>query len=126
MDYFAHSPDTNAMLERLANEEPATLACMHGSGWRGDCAGLLRDLANTVSSRQSRVAYAGGALALGDPLRNKSAGCLNDWASRLRGKRASASASTIGVATRHTVACDRCAWVLFAVLLLSIGRKERP
>jgi hypothetical protein len=61
MDYFAHSPDTNAMLERLANEEPATLACMHGSGWRGDCAGLLRDLANTVSSRQSRVAYAGGA-----------------------------------------------------------------
>jgi hypothetical protein len=56
MDYFAHSPDTNAMLERLANEEPATLACMHGSGWRGDCAGLLRDLANTVSSRQSRVA----------------------------------------------------------------------
>jgi hypothetical protein len=58
---------------------------------------------------------AGGALALGDPLRNKSAGCLNDWASRLRGERASASASTIGVATRHTVACDRCAWVLFAV-----------
>jgi hypothetical protein len=56
MDYFAHSPDTNAMLERLANEEPATLACMHGSAWRGDCAGLLRDLANTVSSRQSRVA----------------------------------------------------------------------
>jgi flavorubredoxin len=56
MDYFAHSPDTNAMLGRLANELPATLACMHGSAWHGDCARLLRDLARTVARRQSRVA----------------------------------------------------------------------
>ncbi len=56
MDYFAHSPDTNAMLERLANEAPATLACMHGSAWRGDCAGLLRALAATLASQKPQVA----------------------------------------------------------------------
>ncbi|MGO4330092.1 MBL fold metallo-hydrolase [Cupriavidus sp. 2TAF22] len=45
MDYYAHAPDTGAMLERLASLAPRTLACMHGSAWRGDCAGLLRELA---------------------------------------------------------------------------------
>ena len=35
MDYFAHSPSTGAALERLAALEPETLACMHGSAWRG-------------------------------------------------------------------------------------------
>jgi flavorubredoxin len=45
MDYFAHAPDTGAILERLAAERPATLACMHGSAWRGDGAALLRALA---------------------------------------------------------------------------------
>ncbi len=29
----------------LAACNPATLACMHGSGWRGDGAGILRALA---------------------------------------------------------------------------------
>ena len=48
MDYYAHSPDTTAMLERLASEQPAVLACMHGSTWRGDCAALLRDLARSL------------------------------------------------------------------------------
>jgi hypothetical protein len=33
------------MIERLANENPATLACMHGSVWKGDGARLLRTLA---------------------------------------------------------------------------------
>jgi hypothetical protein len=33
------------MLERLAAERPGTLACMHGSAWRGDGAALLRALA---------------------------------------------------------------------------------
>jgi len=32
-------------LERLASEQPTTLACMHGSAWRGDGASLLRELA---------------------------------------------------------------------------------
>ena len=45
MDYFAHAPATTAILERLARERPATLACMHGSAWRGDGAALLRALA---------------------------------------------------------------------------------
>lgn len=48
MDYYAHAPDTRAMLERLAAESPATLACMHGSAWRGDGAALLRALAASV------------------------------------------------------------------------------
>jgi flavorubredoxin len=45
LDYFAHAPDTGIILERLAGERPTTLACMHGSAWRGDGASLLRALA---------------------------------------------------------------------------------
>ena len=48
LDYFAHAPNTREMLERLAAEEPATLACMHGSAWRGDGASLLRELADNL------------------------------------------------------------------------------
>jgi flavorubredoxin len=49
MDYFAHAPQTPAVLERLAREQPTTLACMHGSAWRGDGARLLRDLATSLA-----------------------------------------------------------------------------
>ena len=49
MDYYAHAPNTGAILERLARERPTTLACMHGSAWRGDGAGLLRALAERLS-----------------------------------------------------------------------------
>jgi len=54
MDYFAHSPATRATLERLAAVEPTTLACMHGSAWKGDGGKLLRALADSVewSSRR--------------------------------------------------------------------------
>ena len=52
MDYFAHSPHTGATLERLAREQPTTLACMHGSAWRGDGAKLLRELAVSLISVQ--------------------------------------------------------------------------
>jgi len=45
MDYYAHSPETSAVLGRLAALEPKVLACMHGSAWRGDGAALLGDLA---------------------------------------------------------------------------------
>ena len=48
MDYYAHAPQTGPILERLARENPATLACMHGSAWRGDGAGLLRQLAGAL------------------------------------------------------------------------------
>jgi flavorubredoxin len=49
MDYFAHTQNTREMIERLAAAGPTTLACMHGSAWRGDGAGLLRALADEVS-----------------------------------------------------------------------------
>lgn len=54
MDYFAHAPHTSATLERLARERPTTLACMHGSAWRGDGAGLLREL--SASLERTRLA----------------------------------------------------------------------
>jgi len=50
MDYYAHAPTTAATLERLAREQPRTLACMHGSAWRGDGASLLRALAKSLAS----------------------------------------------------------------------------
>jgi flavorubredoxin len=56
MDYYAHAPNTTEMLERLAGESPTTLACMHGSAWRGDGGALLRALAASVEQRQSRAA----------------------------------------------------------------------
>ena len=31
MDYFCHSIDVKELVEKLAREEPTTLACMHGS-----------------------------------------------------------------------------------------------
>jgi flavorubredoxin len=51
MDYFAHSRNTRAMLERLAATEPQTLACMHGSAWRGNGAELLRALADRLEKQ---------------------------------------------------------------------------
>lgn len=45
MDYYAHSINTGAILERLASLNPSTLACQHGSAYRGDGAALLRQLA---------------------------------------------------------------------------------
>lgn len=50
MDYFAHTHNAPEMLERLAATEPTTLACMHGSAWRGDGAQLLRSLADRFSA----------------------------------------------------------------------------
>ena len=48
MDYYAHSPETTATLERLAREQPQVLAVMHGSAFRGDGASLLRALARSL------------------------------------------------------------------------------
>ena len=50
LDYFAHAPQTTATLERLAREQPRTLACMHGSAWQGDGGALLRHLAEAVGA----------------------------------------------------------------------------
>ncbi len=49
MDYFAHAPQTRPILERLALQRPTTMACMHGSAWRGDGAALLHSLADALT-----------------------------------------------------------------------------
>jgi flavorubredoxin len=49
VDYFSHTKNARTMIERLAATNPATLACMHGSAWRGDGAGLLRALGDALS-----------------------------------------------------------------------------
>ena len=56
MDYYAHAPDTAKILARLAAERPETLACMHGSAWRGDGAALLRALAASVCAEAPMLA----------------------------------------------------------------------
>ncbi len=48
LDYFSHTRHARPMLERLASTSPGTLACMHGSAWQGDGAGLLRALADEL------------------------------------------------------------------------------
>jgi flavorubredoxin len=48
LDYFSHTKNARPMLERLAATSPLTLACMHGSAWRGDGEGLLRELADSL------------------------------------------------------------------------------
>jgi len=50
LDYFAHAPQTREVLESLAKHEPMTMACMHGSAWRGNGAQLLRALRDALSS----------------------------------------------------------------------------
>ena len=51
MDYYAHTPQTGALLHKLAEQQPRTLACMHGSAWRGDGGVLLRQLAQALGAR---------------------------------------------------------------------------
>jgi flavorubredoxin len=52
MDYYAHAPATAALLERLAQDRPRVLACMHGSAWRGEGATLLRQLARSLTAQE--------------------------------------------------------------------------
>ena len=51
MDYYAHSPDTAASLERLARERPKVLACMHVSAWQADGAALLDGRAKSLDAK---------------------------------------------------------------------------
>ncbi len=48
MDYFAYGKDAPALMEKLARLEPDVLACMHGSAWSGDGAGMLRQLSTAL------------------------------------------------------------------------------
>jgi flavorubredoxin len=56
MDYYSHTPGTASIINRIAAERPVTLACMHGSAWRGDGATLLRALAAAVGGEVSVTA----------------------------------------------------------------------
>jgi hypothetical protein len=58
MDYYAHAPATRSILERLAAEKPTTLACMHGSAWRGDGAQLLLALADRLDAQRFAMSEA--------------------------------------------------------------------
>lgn len=50
MDYYSHTRGATALMEKLARCEPTTLACMHGSSWRGDGARLLRELGKSLGA----------------------------------------------------------------------------
>jgi flavorubredoxin len=49
MDYYSHTKNVRPVLDRLAATNPRTLACMHGSAWRGDGASLLRKLSDVLA-----------------------------------------------------------------------------
>ena len=49
MDYWAHAPQTQATLRRFAGLGARTLACMHGSAWRGDAGKLIEELARVLA-----------------------------------------------------------------------------
>ena len=50
MDYYSHTKNARPILERLAAARPRTLACMHGSSWRGDGGKLLLALADALKA----------------------------------------------------------------------------
>ncbi|MCA1697307.1 MAG: MBL fold metallo-hydrolase, partial [Actinobacteria bacterium] len=45
------APDTAAVIDRLADLEPQTLALMHGSSFTGDGGSALRNLATAYEER---------------------------------------------------------------------------
>jgi flavorubredoxin len=48
MDYFSHTKNARQLIGRLARTKPTTLACMHGSSWRGDGEKLLLALGDAL------------------------------------------------------------------------------
>jgi flavorubredoxin len=49
LDYYSNPRAARPALERLAANEPALLACMHGAAFRGDGAAALRALADALA-----------------------------------------------------------------------------
>ena len=49
-DYFSHTKNSTALIEKLAATKPTLLACMHGASWRGDGAALLRRLGQRLAA----------------------------------------------------------------------------
>lgn len=50
MDYFSQTRLVAELAEKLVKTSPATLACMHGSAWKGDGAALIRQLAGRLAA----------------------------------------------------------------------------
>jgi len=50
MDYFSHSRNAPALIDKLARLRPELLACMHGSAWSGDGAAHLRKLGQSLAA----------------------------------------------------------------------------
>jgi flavorubredoxin len=50
MDYYSHTKNARTLLEKLAAEQPTTLARMHGGAWKGDGAAMLRALAAALEA----------------------------------------------------------------------------
>lgn len=50
LDYYSHTKNSRVLLDKLAALKPRTLACMHGSAWRGDGAALLHALADCIEA----------------------------------------------------------------------------
>ncbi len=57
----ALSPGTGATLERLAMLRPRTLASMHGSGFEGDCAAVLRRIGAGLEELAAEIRRGEGA-----------------------------------------------------------------
>jgi flavorubredoxin len=58
-DYFSHAKTAGPTLERLATTTPQTLACMHGSAWRGDGAKLIRELVQALETTPPAPIWSG-------------------------------------------------------------------
>lgn len=50
MDYYSDTRRARPVIEALAAFAPRTLACMHGSAWRGDGGTLLRQLGDALGA----------------------------------------------------------------------------
>ena len=49
MDYYSHTTNVGALIDKLAATEPTLLACMHGASYRGDGSAALRALATSLT-----------------------------------------------------------------------------
>ena len=49
MDYYSHTQNVRKLMQPLVEAKPTTLACMHGSSWKGDGEKLLLELADSLS-----------------------------------------------------------------------------
>lgn len=59
LDYYSHTRHVQKLAEKLAATSPQILACMHGAAWKGDGAGLLRQLGERLVGQPDPVSSAG-------------------------------------------------------------------